>query len=505
MNKRRSVYNIATGVLGQLLTIALGAIIPRLFLTSFGSEYNGLLSSISQALVYLALLEAGVGGASLQALYGTIAKGDKQSTSAIVNATGHYYRKTGYFYAVAVTLLAIVFPFVTTSNIPPLNTTLIILLAGVPGVVSYIFQGKYNILLRAEGKNYILTVLSTSTLLLTSCCKITLLLIGCHIIFFQICCMCISLLQVLFVYAYIKRHYGWLDFSITPDFQAISQKNAVLVGQISDMVFRNSSTLILAICCDLKIVSVYAIFNLLFSMINTGLGHIAHGMTYLMGQTYNRDKALFLRYHDTYETYRMPLIYSLYMTALLFIIPFMRLYTAGITDANYLDYGVAVLFSVSALLSGSRIGEADLINYAQHFRKTQWRCVAEAGINLVVALLLTPFYGIYGVLIGTIVALLYRTNDMIIYANRRILGRSPWITYKRVLANAAVFILLYYLFHLVLWPTDSYLSIVLSAGATCVVSTLIFWGIASFVDRECFLYLRDALLRKYRLRAQVRG
>ncbi len=72
------------------------------------------------------------------------------------------------------------------------------------------------------------------------------------------------------------------------------------------------------------------------------------------------------------------------------------------------------------------------ISFAQHFRQTQWRSVLESGINLSVSicavLLLrgrTELSGIYGVLIGTIAALLYRSNDMILYANRRILHRSP--------------------------------------------------------------------------------
>ncbi len=496
MNKKRGVYNILTGIIGQALIIALGVVIPRLFLTSFGSEYNGLLNSVGQAFSYLALLEAGVGGASLQALYGPLVNGDKREASAILNATGHYYRKTGYYYAASVVGLSVLFPFIVTSSISALTTILIILLAGIPGVISYIFQGKYNILLLAEGKNYVLTLLSTSTTVLVSCSKIMMLLAGCNIVFFQACCMCISLLQVAFIYFYIRRYYGWIDFSIAPNFEAISQKSAVLVSQICDLVFRNTSVLILAVFCDLKVVSVYALFNMLFSMVRTAMDHVGKGLAYLMGQTYNKDRALFIRYHDTYETYRMSMIYSLYVTALLFIIPFMRLYTEGITDADYLNFDVALLFTIIFLLSGARACESDLIGYAQHFRKTQSRCIAEAAINLIVALSLVGTYGIYGVLWGTIAALFYRTNDMILYANKRILSRSPWITYKRFIVNSILFVLLYYLFNLIPWPIASYMEIIMSAGLVCVASTLVFWLVASLADWECCRYVVRGLLRR---------
>ena len=61
MNAKRSIYNIFFGMLSQIISIALGIMIPRLVLVNLGSESNGLLSSINQAMVYLNLLEAGIG------------------------------------------------------------------------------------------------------------------------------------------------------------------------------------------------------------------------------------------------------------------------------------------------------------------------------------------------------------------------------------------------------------------------------------------------------------
>ena len=68
LKAKKGLGNIVTGLFNQLVTIALGILIPRLILTSLGSEANGLLSSVNQVLAYLALLEAGIGTASMQAL-----------------------------------------------------------------------------------------------------------------------------------------------------------------------------------------------------------------------------------------------------------------------------------------------------------------------------------------------------------------------------------------------------------------------------------------------------
>ena len=56
----RIKYNLLSGVLYQVVLIALSFLLPRLYLENFGSEVNGVLSSIKQIFVYMFLLESGV-------------------------------------------------------------------------------------------------------------------------------------------------------------------------------------------------------------------------------------------------------------------------------------------------------------------------------------------------------------------------------------------------------------------------------------------------------------
>ena len=59
-NQRNSMRNLWWGMVGTVVTSAVAILIPRLFIVNYGSEVNGLLASIRQVYVYLALLEAGV-------------------------------------------------------------------------------------------------------------------------------------------------------------------------------------------------------------------------------------------------------------------------------------------------------------------------------------------------------------------------------------------------------------------------------------------------------------
>lgn len=59
-----------------------------------------------------------------------------------------------------------------------------------------------------------------------------------------------------------------------------------------------------------------------------------------------------------------------------------------------------------------------------------------------VSLISVSHFGIYGVLIGTIVALLYRTNDMILYSNHKILNRSAKKSYRNFIINLCMCIVI---------------------------------------------------------------
>lgn len=103
--EKKSLANLMTGVSYQIINTLLGLVLPYLFITSFGSETNGLLSSITQLFVYVNLLEAGVGAASVQAMYRPLANGDRDGVNGILAATTRFYLRTGILYVLVVILL----------------------------------------------------------------------------------------------------------------------------------------------------------------------------------------------------------------------------------------------------------------------------------------------------------------------------------------------------------------------------------------------------------------
>ena len=495
MHSKNTKYNLLFGILSQVVSIILGVILPRLFLTSYGSETNGLLSSITQIYAYIALVEAGIGTASLQALYRTVGKKDQHGTNSILAAVNHYYKRTGVVYLFCILVFSVIYPLLVPTTIPKTTVILVIVFNGLGNVVNFFFQGKYKLLLQAEGKNYVITNLNTVIHIATNFAKIYFVAAGFDVVVVQIAAFAVNLLQMIYISWYIKKWYAWIDLSVTPDYTSIAQSKNVLIHQLSGLVFNNTDTIILTFICGLKTVSVYSMYVLLFGMVSTFLNTVTDSVSFVFGQTYHTDRKQYVQILELYELYYMALVFALYAVASCFILPFLFVYTRGVTDIDYVNAYLPYLFVSTYLLSCGRKSSNLTINFAEHFRLTQWRSILESVINIVVSLACVFQFGIYGVLLGTIAALLYRTNDMIIYANKKILHRSPWKTYRRWLVNLALFIAVTALSKLAFAHValDTYPRIILWAAITCIVVIPLFFTVASIFDRDTYRYAKELI------------
>lgn len=482
MYLKNSLNNLFYGFISQIITIALGIIIPRIFLLNFGSELNGLISSLQQIFMYLTLLEGGIGAASLQALYSPIANESKDKINSILSATNKYYKKTGYIYIIVVLILAIIYPIMMKTQISKMKIFLLILIMGMSGVISYFSQAKFNLFLRAAGKGYVIINLATICSILTSFSKIIMLNLRLDIVCIQLIYLCISIIQMLYIQWYIKRNYSWIDINIKPDYEAISQKNSALVHQISTLVFNNTDILLLTFFCNLKVVSIYTMYSMLFGMAQTLFSTINSSVVFVLGQTYHKGKKYFIKIYDIYELYITTIAFIIYGVAYIFILPFLKLYTEGIGDINYIDNLLAILFLLSNLLPTLRLPASNIISIAGHFKETKSRSIIETTINIIFSIIFVNIFGIYGVLLGTIIALLYRTNDMIIYFNKKILGRKLIKSYRTILINSILLFFSIKIFNNISVSLTSYVEIILMAMFVGVVMLVVFIIVMILID-----------------------
>lgn len=497
MRLKRGLMNVIAGIGSQLLILAFGMIVPRMMILTYGSEVNGFFSSISQLLSYLTLLEAGVGAAAIQALYKPIAKDDKLGISEILSATRSFYKKISFYYLIGVCLFTLIYPLIINSGINKIDMMIIIFLSGLSGVIDFYFQATIKQLMLAEGRAYVVTNIGLFVQVSTYIAKIIVIYLNKSIVLIQALYLLINILQVFIYKWYCKKKYSWVLKNAIPNYNALNQKNSFLIHQITSLIFMSTDTIVLTLESTLKIVSIYNVYNMIISALNLLCNTLNDGLAFILGLTYYENEKDYVLLHDTYNVY-----YSAFVTALMSICyvlfrPFLILYTNGM-DENYILAYLPLMFCLIQILSALRMVSNNLIRIAGHMPQTVSRTIIEAVLNLGISVILTPKLGIYGVLLGTIIALAYRTNDIILYSDIKILKRNPIYSYKTVFINMMLFFIIVGINQKITLNMESYFVFFIGAIISSILIGSIYFFINSVFNKKEFKFLKEIVIGKIR-------
>ena len=488
-NRKKIKWNFVSSLCSQIILIAMGLVIPRITMVGYGSEVNGLLTSVLQFIGYLTLFEAGIQAVATKALYQAMgANGDNKSEINSILAAVHInYKKTGMLYFGGLFVLSVVYPFIARcTSLDYFTVFFVVFFSGLGNVVLFFFQGKYKILLSAQGKGYLFTNVNTIISILNHVLKIILLLMECNVALVVASSFVVSLGQAVYIYLYMwkSKEYDWLDLTVTPQNEALQQNKQALIHQISYLIFSNTDVILLTLFCNLKVVSVYTIYKFVVTNLATFLIIPLNSSEFALGQLYHKDKVLFKKRIDTMEVFFSSLVFAVFAVVLYLYVPFLSLYTASVTDINYLDYSIAILFVVVELLTFMRYPMLRVISFAGHFKETLLRTIIETIINLVVSCVGVFLFGIRGVLAGTVVALLYRTFDIIVYSNKRLLARSPKKTISIYAINILIFVLITVCSHLVNPVIENYVDFFIIGVIATIVSIVVFFVVNLLLHKQ---------------------
>lgn len=496
MQKKDVVINLVVSAVTQIITLALGLFLPRLILLAWGSEYNGLLSSVTNIMSYLALLEAGLNTAMLQALYKTVGQNDREQTSIVVRTAQCYYYKISIVYAAMVVGIAFLYPLIVETAISYWEIVAIIVLQGLVGVINFAFRAAYQQLLNAEGKYYVISLITFLTTVLTYTAKIAAIKIFDSVIIMQVMSVFVIVIQVAIYAVYFSQHYKWINKNTQCDESLIENRKYYFTQQIAGLIFNSTDTIVLSIFCGLKVASVYAVYNLVYIALAQVISLIRGSTNFVLGQSFHKDSKLFTKVYDAYSSMQSMTGGIMASISIVLVINFIKIYTNGVTDINYIDYAAAFLFSLNLMLECSRGASLASANIAGKAPETTWRYIMEAAINLVSSLILVNFIGMKGVLLGTTLAGLYRTTDSIYYTNRYVLNRSPFGEFKNVGIDFLIYFLVAFAsFSIISLNTTSYLTWVYYAILTGISVVFLYGCAFILLNKKEARVLFDALKR----------
>ncbi len=441
MTRKHELFlTVISNLFLQAITAICGFILPPLIVETFGSEINGMVTSITQFIAYLNLVEAGIGAASIAALYKPLAENNASKVNGILSAARKFYFRSGLVFSLGILALAFLYPLVIGNQVDKLTSFFMVLVLGISGSAEFFLIGKYRVLLTSDKKLYAISFLQSAALALNTAVAAFLIKLNFGIVTVKFSSSLIYLSRFLVLYFYVKKNYRNFSFYGEADTKAISQSKNALVHQVSGFLVFNSPVIILTVLCGLKEVSVYSVYALVFCAINNLVGAFSTGIQSFFGESMVKDSSERLKkFFSDYETLFFSLLFCLYSCTYILIAPFMSLYTSRMTDAQYIRPKLAVLMVVSGILTNLRNPGGQLINAAGHFKQTQFRSITESAINIVSSLIFTLLLGINGVVIGSICSSLYRGIDVVVYANRHILSQKSIKSFIKILFISGVF------------------------------------------------------------------
>lgn len=429
------INNSIAMAMQQIVNIAVAFIIPRFLITAYGSEINGLIVSITQFIFYFSLVEAGISGASVYALYKPLAEKNINAINGIVSASRRFYFQSGYIFLFLVTVLAIVYPTFTKSlYLSRWQISAIVFAIGMAGVIDFFVLSKYRVILTAAQKSYIISTGTITANIIKVILVIIFSIYKLDIVWLQIFLIFSIFTRSLILYFYTNANYRYLNFKTKPNNDAIKDRWNVLYLQILGSVQVSIPIIIATVFTSLYQVSVYSIYNMVIGGINGILSMFMSGLSASFGDVIARKEINVLqRVNQEFECFYYMLITIVYSVAALLIIPFITLYTEGVTDANYILPFLSFLFVLNGLLYNIKTPQGMLVISAGMYRQTRWQSTIQALIIVILGFILAPRFGLYGILIGLICSNIYRDIDLLFFIPKYVTLLSYKLTLKRIL------------------------------------------------------------------------
>lgn len=393
--------NFILSILCRVVLMITGFVVQRAVLHEFGSDINGLTTTVSQVLSYMSLLEAGLGMASIQALYKPLAKNDWNGVNGILSASNNQYIKTGMMFLGGLIGASFIVPLMVTGDIPVIVMGILTFLIGCSNVVSYIFMGKYTVLMTADKKLYAINTADIIATILSCVFRLFAIKFIGDIIIVQLIQLASMVLKVYIIRVYVRKNYPQVDYKTESNYHAISKRWSVLIHNIASMVVNHTAIIILSIMETLKMVSVYGVYNYVISNINSLMNAgFCQAPVAIFGRWYQQDECKFKQYYGLFNVIFDVILNTVLFTTYVMLLPFVEIYTSGITDTEYIDQTLAILFVVTAYMNMVRLPSIMAINAVGAFKETQRGAIIEAAINIVSSLFLASTFGIYGLLMG---------------------------------------------------------------------------------------------------------
>lgn len=485
-------------------TAVANLIIPRYIILIYGSEVNGLTTSISRILTIVNLIQAGLGSSVTYMMYKPIGDEDRVELASIIGSARKVYQRISITVSIIGTIASFVFAYVLKTDLKRDAVLIASLITCIDSAAGTFFTAVPGIFLNAKQDGYLISRISIICNFIGYALRILIIIFKPHYLTLFCANIIISLINIVAVNNCYRRRYE----PYRPTEKECSLIHSVPIGGVSyaaaneaaHAVINGSVTVIISTIAGLKASSVFGVYLIAISCLNTVSNAIYSAVVPGYGSVAaENDMEKTNRIFEIYQFLLYALNALMYMCAAYLMLPFVQLYTAGVTDTEYSNKLLMIFVLMYGITSMSRIPYNNTVYVRGLFKETYLQPVICAAISLVLMVILTKIDYTYTVL-GPV--FFYIMNTM--YQHYKLPKIFPgfdnsrfWNHLMLIVVGVSISVTAYCI-HPVVLP--SFLSWIACAVVTGIISSVVLLMLMLFFDRKSMMltadYLRERLLSK---------
>lgn len=474
MSRTKNTQLLAiVSALNLLISSAFSIIIGRIILIYLGSEYNGINAIVSQFLMIISVLEGGFTTASMVAMMRPYEKRERIEINQIFAETAFKFKKISALYLSIGILGAIGYGLVVKTNIE----VLIVIAVLIIGVVSSAFNvgviSKYRLVFQVAQKEHIFATVTLCFTLIGQLGMIGTIVLTRSIVLMRLVGVVCTILGGLFSIIVFTKIFH-IEKVKWDNQSRIKGTKDVLIGKIVGTIHSSSTTLFLSIFSGAAIASVYAVYNSVIHMITSVVNIGFSAPQNAMGQVLQGDDILNKKKVALEYQYIIILVLTILFVPLsVLIVPFVKIYTQGVTDIPYVDYKLAALLVVSTYLQLIHVPAGICVYMSGGFKVAKKMQIIALVILLLGNLVLGNFMGLYGFLISVMLCNLFLALFEIAYVHIKLIPKSLKSFLQMWIPNLLIMIILFATCNMFSYMAKSLFSWILSAFIITVASMVI--------------------------------
>jgi len=491
MRTKKIFLNMLCDILPYFLIGVVGILKMDVLITYIGDVGNGYYQTINQIISYVFLAQAGFSDAVIYSLYKPFADKNKDDINAIYGGARKIFKRIGYIILgiICVVTLGLYF-FYNFEDGYQTSALICFFVISTSYLISYFGKGQtYMAVLSAAQEKYIYSLVFNGVKLLCDILIVVAIILFRSLESIAIVILLMKILEEIINRIVVKKKYPELHEIARKDTSMVKMTKDLAWTQVGYLVLNNIDALLLMGVSGPVMVSIYTSYNFILRFLNEVASRVELSSVYSFGNVFAKKEEN--KIYPLFKEYIILFILIAFSMSITFMLGIRGFVSVWVSKENYLlEYLTVVLFTSTLFLNILYYPLVALINADGLFKDNKKHIFICAITNLVLSIILINFFGIDGVLLGTVIAFILNILLKTSVIAKKIIHNIKFIN---IIKYYIISILLFIILTFVLSPVEEYfLATSIGFMTTVLKLGLIFIIVLSITSLILYTISKDA-------------